>query len=94
MRTLPQKFRRHGFDHEVIERCEGVVLVKKTQGSFVGWEVARVFFAEAHTIAGQSIEAGEHLPSMEQWGTYAFSYTNEADARRKFEAMVVQEVMK
>lgn len=94
MKTLPQQFRKNGFNHDVVERFENIVLIRKSQGDWVGWEVARVFFAEAREIAGHAIEAGEHLPSSEQWGTYGFSYTTEAKARERYDKMVIAEVMK
>lgn len=45
---------------------------------------------ESYQLNGVTIEAAEHLPSREQWGTYAWSYCHRDDAEKRFNRVVLE----
>jgi hypothetical protein len=91
-RPLPEQFRKNGYNHRILRRVEDVVLIHKTQGLWEGWEVACVQRHGSYQLNGTTIEAAEHMPSPEQWGTYAWSYMRISDAERRFNAQVLNGV--
>ena len=69
-------------------RVDGICLVmvvllgkQKDPDSVRSYEVAIVQRMGAHTWPdGHSIEAHEHLPSSEEWGTHGWSFSTAEDA--------------
>ncbi len=92
-KPLETKFRSNGFDFEVVDRAADVVLVRKTQGRWVSWEVADVKGHDGYTIAGRAIPPAECMPSSSQWGTYGWTYTTEDRARAAWAKRVSDKIM-
>ena len=79
-------YKRNGFEFAAIWRKDDVV-------AFIGvkdetnktWEIMHVRKSKAGMRFGKHFEASEHGPSNNEWGTYGFTATNEADAYKIFE---------
>lgn len=95
-KLLPASFTKNGFSHKLVRRKGLVAIYERTplQGQAKDYEVVRIQEHEAAKVLDKkineyrTIEAGEHYPSNEQWGTYGFTYTNIESAVEKFEALV------
>ncbi len=79
------KWRKGGFNHEVIDRIASVAVVKKVApgSAIAGWEVVILRLHNGFTVGGRDIGPGEAYPSSESWGRCGWSFTNEMSARRR-----------
>ena len=87
MKTIQSSFTKKKFEFTLIKREENVVLFKKTQGEFIGYEVMLVNTAKRDVTMGGvvTMHAGdEFLPSDSQWGRLGWSYHNLVDAEARF----------
>lgn len=82
---LPDRFRDHGFDFQVIAKEGLVVLLRKTKKYYEGYEVVILHEAEAHTWpGGNTTPAHERMPNAAEWGTYGWTYVDSEGAWSKF----------
>jgi hypothetical protein len=85
MKPIDKKFSSHGFDFEQVARMGRVAVYRKQKGvrniSFETVVLQRV--ADRTWPDGTTTPAHEAMPSDEQWGTYGFSYRDEASALAK-----------
>ena len=80
MKTIRATFHKDGYEHELINRIEDVAVYRKSKGSVVSFEVMVVLHHEAYSIGGRDIEAGEHLPGSEMWGTLGWTFRGSDEA--------------
>jgi hypothetical protein len=86
---LPKQFTDRGFTLSE-EWREGDVAMYRRQrigGKAVTWEVYLVRHNKAFEIGGNHVPAKESVPSPEQWGTYAWTFTTAEAARHKFTSL-------
>lgn len=87
-KEIPTSFRKDGFDISLLERQGDVALYVKTRGLYKGYEVMIV---RTHNKDYEpfNIKAGdEYLPCTNDWGTFGFTYADEAGARKKIKELL------
>lgn len=89
MKLLPTEFRYDGFDHKQIWRHGPVALYQKSKPT-ISYEVIIIQVHKAYRIGNTDIEAGEHYPRSEQWGTAGWTYMTREDAEKKASALLAQ----
>jgi hypothetical protein len=90
MIPLPDKFRQGGFAFRVLHRRGRVaLLVKQKHGQeSESFEVVILRTLPERQAFGQTLPAGEYLPSSEAWGISGWTFTTRADAQNRFEREV------
>lgn len=86
MKTLPTKFKKNSYDHEVIWRDETHAITKLTEpstGKIVCYEAFEIQKTENVYIKNRLVEASESTPSNERWGKLGFTLRNVEDAHKK-----------
>lgn len=80
-------FQRDGFLHELLEQSGLVALVKRGKlGRQCHYEVVVLRRHQARNWPnGRFTLEGWHYPTSQQWGTYAWTYTDLAKARKKYD---------
>lgn len=74
---LAEKYRKNGFDYELMQRIDDVVIYKQILNTYlVAFEVFEVRKHKASVFAGINYEARETSPSNEAWGNNAFTVSN------------------
>ncbi len=96
MRTIPQSYQKHSYTFELIERGPKAALYRQIHktGVPVAFEVVKVRTRGESTFerAGLKtvVEAGEYLPSTEEWGRFGWTYSGsgaESRARESLDAL-------
>jgi hypothetical protein len=84
MKKLPDKFRKNGYDFELVERvCDIAIYAVQTGTTTKTFEVFEVQKLAARVVGNKIIEAREASPSNEAWGTKGFTYGNLDDAKKR-----------
>lgn len=89
MKTIPEKFTKKGFKHQLIKR-EGKVAIYRRHGTestkTFHYEVVVINTHNGIHIEGNYIEPGELYPSSSQWGTFGWTFSKEQlkEAEEKF----------
>jgi hypothetical protein len=86
-KTIPDQFTKLKFNFDLVKREGNVVIFKKTQGSWTGYEVMLVGIAKNNVTMGGVItmhKDDEFLPSNAQWGKKGWSYHNITEAEARF----------
>lgn len=94
-KTIPDQFTKLKFNFDLVKRDGNVVLFKKSQGSWVGYEVMIVGVAKNDVTMGGVItmhKDDEFLPSNSQWGKKGWSYHSLVDATDRFSKCIGGEV--
>lgn len=87
-KKIPTNFRKDGFDISLLERQGDVALYVKTRGIYRGYEVM-VIRTHNKDYEPFNINAGdEYLPCTNDWGTFGFTYADEAGARKKMKELL------
>lgn len=82
--TFP--FTRDRYRHALLERAGAVCLVERTNqltGS-VHWELVALQWEPAKVIRGRPYAAHDRYPSPNEWGEAAWTFTDLAEARRRY----------
>jgi hypothetical protein len=89
MKEIPPAFRHDGFEFKLLLREGNIGLFRKTKPglTFESFEVVIIQRHDTFTIQGKQVEAGEHLPSSEQWGVKGWTYSDRVSAGRKFDQL-------
>jgi hypothetical protein len=82
-----QKFRKSGFNFQVLLRTGPFALVGKSRPGYSGYEVAIIRPHGPYKIAGKSFPEGESYPSSADWGTYGWTYRTKSDALARFKSL-------
>jgi len=68
MNKLKDRFRKNGIQYILLKRTKSIALFElKADNITVGYEVCRIIQNDARIMAGHLIEAGESIPSNEQF---------------------------
>ncbi len=86
MIPLAPKFRTRGFDWTILQREGDVCLVEQNKAGWSepAYNVVIVQKHEARVMGGNAVPAREGLPSWEEWGTYAWAYSDKTSAKVRF----------
>ncbi len=90
MKTLPETFRKGGFNFTQLRRSGDVALFAKRKDDWLmdTYEVVIVQRHNGYRIGGKDVPPGEAMPSSATWGHLGLSYQNQDDAEAKFAALV------
>lgn len=89
MKTVATTFTKNGFLHEQIRRTGNIAMYRRTKQGHAHVEVVKIGRHNGRVLPdGGEIPPGEFYPSAETWGTYGFTYADEAQAEAKFTEMV------
>lgn len=86
MQTLPDNYRKNGYEFNLIERNGDVAIYEQIEPITqrrVAYEVFEVMKYPERVIAGQTVIAREGTPSNEMWGQFGFTIWSLDDARQK-----------
>jgi hypothetical protein len=91
MRNLPTTYRKGGFDYTLLTANGTVCCYRQDEsGTTVGYEVCHIIHRPESTrvMGGKTIttEAGEYLPSTEQWGSKAWTHKTLEAAEKRYHA--------
>ena len=77
-KTIPLLFTKPGFRYRLIERIADVAIYEQRfiSGGLAAYEVVRIRVREERRIGNSVIEAGEYLPSSEEWGRHGWTYSD------------------
>lgn len=89
MKSLPTTYRKNGFTYTLLESNGACALyAQDLDDQRVGYEVCHIIHRpESSRMMGGTLvttEAGEYLPSTEQWGTKAWTLRKLETAGRRF----------
>lgn len=94
VKRLPEKFTRNRYQFEQLCRTENTAIyVQHINGRQKAFEVIVIAVANRHVVkkngrvAWETCAPYECYPSSEAWGTYGWTYTNQADARAKYDLL-------
>jgi hypothetical protein len=74
MKTIPEVYRKNGYDYKLISRSDNVAIYEQTDnGKFIGYEVCRIKIALAGLVFGKWQDVREILPSSSEWGRNAYT---------------------
>jgi hypothetical protein len=83
-KLLAKEFRRGGFQYRQIARERNAAIYEQhwtgCAESSVCYEVIRIRRREGFQIGGRFVEAAEHYPRSEAWGTDGFTLTDKDTA--------------
>jgi hypothetical protein len=87
MKLLDLTFRKDGFDFTQLCRSGDWCVYSKTKTGFKNtfYEVMKIKNHNGREIAGKQFPPAEFLPSSEEWGTNAFSFSSKELAMRFWE---------
>ena len=92
MIPLETEFYSRGFCHKLVRRAGFVATYARWRRSnpekVIHYEVIIIRRQKAHTHNEIEYPEREVYPTSEHWGTYGWTYRDEAQARAKFEALV------
>lgn len=98
MRKLNNQYSRRGFNYDVLQREQDIVLSTQTlknSDRVIGYEVFKV---QSHNgrIApnGIFVDPAEFPPSDEQWGRLGWSFYAKEKAIKKFNQLVASNITK
>lgn len=86
-KPLPETFQKNGYRYELVARTEHVALYGQCDADteiFLAYEVCRILRHNGRVIAGNVVPPAEFLPSTEQWGQLAWTYTDERAAYARY----------
>ena len=90
-KSLPTRFRRHGFDYRQIAREGDAAIYEQTwsgcRNPSVCCEVIRVKRRDGFHIGGRFVEPAEVYPNSEAWGVDGFTVTYKDAAFAKLRQM-------
>lgn len=86
---MKTEFTKGGFTHRQIKREGNIAIFERFKGDRrqLHWEVVRIRYCKAYTIAGVDFPAGEHYPSSEKWGADGWTFNDLGAAERKFDSL-------
>jgi len=94
IKRLPEKFTKNRYQFEQLCRTENTAIyvqhINRRQKAF---EVVVIAIADRKVVktngrvAWETCQPYECYPSSEAWGTYAWTYTSQADARAKYDLL-------
>lgn len=90
MQKLQETFRNGGFDLRQLKREDDVILLEKTKMAILpSYEVAIIQIQPADTFpSGKSYPEREVMPSNEDWGALAWSFSDKETAEQSFAKVV------
>ena len=79
MKTIPETYSKNGYNYRLIERTAKAAIYGQHMGSrLIAYEVVkvRVRAGRESEVNGRNVvfEAGEYLPSTEEWGRFGWTY--------------------
>jgi hypothetical protein len=86
-KQLPESYKKNGFIYDLVARTEHVAMYGQNDaenGHFVAYEVCRILRHDGRTIGASYVPPAEFLPSSEQWGSQAWTLTDERAAHAKY----------
>lgn len=86
MNTLPNEFRKDGFDFNLVRRRGSIAIYSKTKPDHAepSYEVGLIRSNPARIAFGKEFPASESWPSSEEWGIRAWTYGSLAGALHRF----------
>ena len=92
MRTIPQNYKKDGFNFELIERNGNVAIYKQSKPDYVSVNYETVIIRKRKTDNDfVGTKAGdEYLPSTSEWGMYGWSYRTLEQAREKMSKIILE----
>lgn len=90
MISLPLTFNKNRCFYKQVIRTENVAMCSlsySAKGAPVGFEVFMVRIQPAGKAFGKDIPEHEHIPSNEEFGSTAWSYTTRETAMQKFDEL-------
>ena len=95
MRVLPERFRKGGFDFQLVERRGDLALfvITKPNWTHPSYEVVIVRKHPARKITGRDSRVREYgdreaMPKSEDWGIYGWTYSDLERAKARFKQLV------
>lgn len=90
MKTLPQRFLRHGFEFQQIARGKRALCYKKqipNQPQTAVYEVFKIKIQPQRRFKSFEFERAEIYPCNESFGFWAFTFKSENQALEKFNTL-------
>lgn len=88
MKTLPTKYKKNGYNHEIVYRENNTVISKLTSDEsdrILCYEVFKVKIQKPSNFFKTLTEEVETTPSNEDWGTMGFTVHTMEQALKKIE---------
>lgn len=95
MKTIPANYTKNGFSYQLLERTpEAAIYEQRHEDKLVAYEVVKVRCRSGRQsiVNGRPVvfEAGEYLPSTEEWGRFGWTYAGkgaETPARARYDQL-------
>jgi hypothetical protein len=72
MKVIPDSFQKNGWNYRLVERSDRFAIYNQGGGS--AFELVRIRTREASDTPHFKIEAGEYLPTTNEWGRHGWTH--------------------